>query len=205
MITFDARYLPTAGRPPLWGFFGCVFPAPLLYEAVRIAGLDALDHLATYNRADGGDIVSRAPATASAEEVDSVEWRMMNEKVDLFSPMVGLDFAVYRIPTRLVRERCNLGGPWGVRLGPRARGSLAQRLRDPKKMPPGTRKASPREGFQFSGNPLQMGYPASVNTDSRLGFSVAAYQSWGIAHDHCEAYRSTLVRIEGRLSKGRDG
>ena len=32
-----------------------------------------------------------------------------------------------------------------------------------------------------------------------------AYQSWGVAYDHCEAYLSTLVRIEGRLSKGHDG
>ena len=51
-------------------------------------------------------------------------------------------------------------------------------------------------------NPLQAGYPASVKTDACLGFSVMAYQSRGIAHGHCEAYLSTLVRIEGRLSKG---
>ena len=55
------------------------------------------------------------------------------------------------------------------------------------------------------GNLLQMGYPASMNTNACLGFSVTAYQSWGVARDHCDTYQSTLVRIEGRLFKGHDG
>ena len=114
-------------------------------------------------------------AAAGAEQVDPAEWLMMNEKGDLFSPLVGLDFAAYLTPTRLARERCNLGGPRGVRLGPRVRGSLTHRLRAPKKMPPGTSKASPRAVIQFLGNPLQMGYPASANTDACLGFPVMAH------------------------------
>ena len=129
---------------------------------------------------------------------------MMDEKGDLYSPMVGLDFVVYRIPSRLARGHSNYNGPWAVRLGPRARGSLTQRLRAPKKMPPGTRNASSCGNVQFSGSLLQMGYPASMNTDACLGISVMAHQSWGIVYGHCEAWQSTFVRIEGRLSKGRD-
>ena len=72
-------------------------------------------------------------------------------------------------------------------------------------MPPGTGKASPREVMQLLENPLQVGYPASMDTDACLSFSVAAYQSQDIAHGHCEAYLSTLFRIEGRLSNCRDG
>ena len=101
---------------------------------------------------------------------------MMNEKKELYSPMASLDYVVYRIPQGYVRDHCNTGGPWGVRLGPRARGSLTQKLRAPKKMPPGAREASPREIVQFPDNPLRVGYPASVNTDACSGFSVTAYQ-----------------------------
>ena len=121
---------------------------------------------------------------------------MMNEKGELFSPTVVIDFAAYRIPTRHVREHCNLGGPWGVRLGPRARGSFTQRFRSPEKMPPGMTKASPWEAIQFSGNVLLMGHPASMNTGACLGFSVAANQSWDIAYDHCKASKSILARME---------
>ena len=141
----NATYLPTAGWPPSWDLYGCVHPAPVLYEASQIVGLGALDYRTTHNRSGRRDIVSRALAAAGAEQVDPSEWLTMNEKGGLYSPMVLLVSAVHRIPTRPVRGHCNLGGPWGVRLGPRARGSLAQRLRDPKKMPPGARKASPRE------------------------------------------------------------
>ena len=105
---------------------------------------------------------------------------MVNEKGDLSSPIVLRDYVVYRIPPRLVRDRRNLGGPRGVRFGPRARGSLAQRLRAPKKMPPGARKAAPR-GANSWRTPNQVGYPASVNTDARSGFSATAHQSLDIA------------------------
>ena len=140
----NAFHLATAGWPPYRGLYGRAAPAPFLRKDSQIAGLGALGHRATYNRAEGRDIVSRALATVGAEKVGPAGWLMMDERGDLFSPMVGLDFAVCRISTFLVRDHCNFYGPWGVRLGPRARGPLAQRLRGPKKMPPGTKKASPR-------------------------------------------------------------
>ena len=88
--------------------------------------------------------------------------------------------------------------------------SLLERGRIPyrraqKKMPPGTLKVSPLEVARFLGNPLQVGYPASMNTDAWFGFSVKAYQSRGSAYGHCEAWQSTLVRVEDPSSNGRDG
>ena len=74
----------------------------------------------------------------------------------------------------------------------------------PKFVPPAARKVSPREIVQILGNPDQVGYPASMNTDACLGYSVMGYQSWDVVYDHCEAWKWTLVRLEGRLSKGRD-
>ena len=41
-----------------------------------------------------------------------------------------------------------------------------------------------------------------MNTDACQVYSVMGYQSWGAAYDHCEAWKSTLVKLEGRLSKG---
>ena len=102
---------------------------------------------------------------------------MMHGSGDLFSSMVGLDFVVYRLQQRATRTHPNQHGPWGVRLGPKASGELSQQLRAPTKMPPATRKASPREVIQFLRNPLQIGYPATMITDACLGFCVMAYQA----------------------------
>ena len=138
------------------------------------------------------------------ERVHREEWQMMDVMGNLYPPMVGLDFVVYRLPLRFARGHPNQNGPWGVRSGPQARGSLTQKLRAPKEVPPGTREASSREDIQFLGNPLQAGYPASLNTDACFDFSVMAYRAWDIAHGHCEAWQSTLVRREGPLPKGHD-
>ena len=94
---------------------------------------------------------------------------MMNEKGDMYSPLMVSDFVVYRLPTRLIREHCNSNGPWGCRLGPRARGSLTPRQVAPKYVPPADRKVSPRGIIQILGNHRQIGHPASMNTDARLG------------------------------------
>ena len=152
MIPFDWPSRPKVFRKPLtllpmvglpiWLFLGatlrpqfCMWPLEWQNSAIWISG----------NRAAGTDIASRALVAAGAVQVDPSEGLMMNAKGDRHSPMTMPDYVVYRIPPRPVRDHCNLGGPWGVRLGPRARGSLAQRIRDPKKTPPGASKASPRE------------------------------------------------------------
>ena len=142
---------------------------------------------AIYNRAAGGDIVSRALEEAGAEGVETAEWLMTDEKGDTYSPLAALNYVVYCLPTSFVRGRCNANGPWGVRLGPRARGSLFQLMWAPRHVPPATRKAAPREITQFLGNPLQIGYPAPMNADACLGCSVTGCQSWDVVYDHCDA------------------
>ena len=109
---------------------------------------------------------------------------MMDVNGDMYSPLTVCDFEVYRLPTRKIREHCNSNGPWGCRLGPRARGSLAQRMINPKFVPPAARKVPPREIIQISENPDQAGYPASMNTDACLGYSVTGYQSRDVAWGH---------------------
>ena len=201
----NATYLPVAGWPPYRVVFGCGPPAPVLYEASQIVRHGDLDFRTVYDREARGDVVSRALAAAGAVQVDPAGWAMMNEKGDLYSPTTSLDYVVYRLFPRRVRDHGDSAGTWEVRLGPRARGSPWRKYRAPQNMSPGARKASPREIIQILDNPLQMGYPASVNTDACLVSSVIAFQSGDIAHGHCKAYLSTLARIEGRLSKGHDG
>ena len=72
----------------------------------------------------------------------------------------------------------------------------------PKYVAPATRKVSPREIIQFLGNSSQIGYPATMNTDACLGYSVMGHRSCDVVYDRCEAWMSILVRLEGRLSKG---
>ena len=112
------------------------------------------------------------------------------------------DFVAYLLPVRYIRERCNSNGPWGCRSGSRARGSLTQRMVAPRLVPPAARKVSAHESIQVLGNPPQIGFPASMDTDACLGYSVMAYQRWGVVFDPCGAWKSTIVRLEGRLSKG---
>ena len=72
----------------------------------------------------------------------------------------------------------------------------------PKYVPPAAREVSPREITQVLGNPQQVGYPASMNADACSGCSVMGHQSWGAVYGHCGAWKSTLARSEGRLSRG---
>ena len=130
---------------------------------------------------------------------------MMDEKGDMYSPLMVSDFVVYKLPLRPIREHCHANAPWGCRLGPHMRGSLTQRMIRPKFVSPAARKVSPREIAQVLENPDQVGYPASTNTDACLGKSDMGYQSWDAVYGHCEAWKWTLVRLEGRLSKGNDG
>ena len=49
---------------------------------------------------------------------------------------------------------------------------------------------------------LQIGLPASVNTDWRLGWALFAYMSTEILMNHCHGAQSLLLRVEGVCSKG---
>ena len=43
-----------------------------------------------------------------------------------------------------------------------------------------------------------------MDIDACFGHSVMGYQSWDVVYDHCDDWRTTIVRLEGRLSKGND-
>ena len=149
----NAIDVPTTGWPSYQDLFGRGPPVPLFYEQSQNPGLGEVDPPTTQDRAAGRDIVSRALEQSGAKRAGPAQWLMMNEKGDMYNPMVALDYVEYRLPTRFVRERCNSNGPWECRLGPRARGPLSQRMVAPKYVPPATRKDPPREIIQILENP----------------------------------------------------
>ena len=149
----NAINFPNAGWPSYRTLYGADPPDPLTHADLRAAPLFPLDPKTNNIRESGTDIAPRALAAASAEKVAQEQWVMSNDSGQRCSPLVGLDFVVYRLRDRVTRRHPNHNGPWGVRLGPNANGALAQKFIDPEKMPPGARKASPREIIQFLQNP----------------------------------------------------
>ena len=139
----NATDLPMAGWPSYQELYRCDPPVLAAYEASQIAGLEGVGPRTTCNRVAGRDIVSRALEAAGAVRVDASEWLKMNEKGDMYAPMMVLNYVVYRPPQRSVRDHCNSIGPWGRRLGPRARGSLSQKMHAPRCDPPASRRAPP--------------------------------------------------------------
>ena len=120
----NAIEMPTAGWPTYPALYGREPPLPLFYEQSRIAGWEGVGPTTTQNRSEGRDIISIALARAGAGKVHRGEWLMMDEKGEMYSPLMVSDFVVYRLPHRHIREHDNSNGPWGCRLVPRARGSL---------------------------------------------------------------------------------
>ena len=49
---------------------------------------------------------------------------------------------------------------------------------------------------------LQIGLPASVDTDGKLGWALYAYMSTEILMNHCHGAQSLLLRVDGVCSKG---
>ena len=94
----------------------------------------------------------------------------------------------------------------GIRLGEKASGFWANCVSDLEqpKLPPVLRKINWRELVQISQAPNQLGLPTSLNTDSKLGWSVYTYMSPEILFDKCEGSKSILLRIEGYCSKGHE-
>ena len=123
----------------------------------------------------------------------------------LVPTMEGRPYAIYRLPVRTRRDHPIASGPWALRLGPDASGALGQYINAPRKMAPGIRKASIREVLQVLGNPDQLGYPGTVNSDACLGFSVCAYQSAEVLFDSVQTRDDVLVRLEGLRCKGHNG
>ena len=102
----NAIDLPTARQSPYCDLYG---RGPLV-QWIQIAGLGAVDPLATQNRSAGRDIAPRALEQAGAKRVAPAQWFMMNEEGDMYAPILARDYVAYRLPTRFVRERCNSNG-----------------------------------------------------------------------------------------------
>ena len=87
---------------------------------------------------------------------------------------------------------------------PNANGAPSQESQGPKLMSPAARKVSPRDLLLFLQNPDQVGYPATLDTDACLGFSVASYQAWEILYGSCGAAAFNPVRLSGPVARGHD-
>ena len=103
----NAMDLPIAGWPPYQELCRCDPPVPVVYEASQIAGLEGVGPRTTCYGVVGRDIVSRTLGAAIAVRVDTSEWPMMNEKDDMYAPMMVLNYVVYRLLRRSVRDHCN--------------------------------------------------------------------------------------------------
>ena len=62
----------------------------------------------------------------------------------------------------------------------------------------------PREATGFQHAPMQVGVPATMGADAKLGFSRAEHQSAAIALDICGGRGRGLPRMEGASSRGSD-
>ena len=51
-------------------------------------------------------------------------------------------------------------------------------------------------------NPLQIGFPATINTDACLGFAAYAFQSAEVLFGPVQSTHDILIRLEGRRCKG---
>ena len=125
---------------------------------------------AFYGR-NGEDPLSIALRESKAQKVPSNEWTTMDATGKLVPTTEGRPYAIYSLP---LRERCDhpiASGPWAFRLGPDASGALGRYIPSPRKMAPGNRKASVSEVLQVLGNPVQLGYPSTVNADAALAIA----------------------------------
>ena len=122
----------------------------------------------------------------------------MKEDSTTGTPLAGLHFAVCELKRRNVRSHPIAHCQWGVRLGPNADGAPPHPPVDASC----GQKYLPPELLTFLQNPDQVGYPETLNTDARLGFSVMAYQAWGILYGSCGAASVNPVRPSIPVAKG---
>ena len=160
------------------------------------------DPQTVFYRRNDEDTLSIALRGSNAEKVPNSNWASMDALGKLVPTMEGRPYTIYRLPARARCDHPIATGPWALRLGPDASGALGQYTSAPQKMAPGIRKASIREVLQVLGNPEQLGYPGTVNSDACLGFSVYAYQSAEVLFDSAQTRDDVLVRLEGLRCKG---
>ena len=138
---------------------------------------------------------STALHECGAPDADASEFWAVNGDRSRHFPVANTDFRVNKSPDRQTRMHEDVRRQWGVRFGGNASGAYANHFVNPPYIPPALRRSSPREvlGFLCAGG--QIGSPAPIHTDLRLGYSAMGYQSWQIASISLEARNFILIRI----------
>ena len=139
--------------------------------------------------------VALAFFASGANRVDQREFCLVGGRGDLEIAPAPLQLEVRGIDGRLA-ESGQRDWRIGVRLGPNADGTSAALLRPP---PPGLRRAGVggiSERFSYPG---QVGYPASMDRDAWVGYSIMS----GQASQSCGAQWSLLGRLGGQSMRGR--
>ena len=197
----NAIDFPLAGWPTYEELYGV--PQPRFIKSdesmIRLVAGDPAN--TTFYRQEDGDPVTRALLDHYAELVPNSDWTTLNEKGRLYPSMEGRPYKIYRLPPRMIKDHPTGDGPFALRLGPQGSGELMQWLDTPSAAP-GVRKSSMREVLMLLENPLQIGFPATVNTDACLGFAAYAFQSAEVLFGPVQTTHDILIRLEGRRCKG---
>ena len=158
----NATYFPAAGWPSDRTLYGFALPAPVTGAAFRTSPLFPLGPETLYQREGDMDIASLALAAAGVREAAQAAWLIMNGNGRLCSPVVRLDFAVYRLrdppssdPNAVTRRHPNQDGPRGCAWGRTPLGRYS------KGSPP------PRRCHQERGRPRPGEFPNSFETRGR--------------------------------------
>ena len=198
----NAIAFPLAGWTNYFELYAREPPPFIKSEDSMIALLAGDCHDTAFYRQDDDDPVSIALLEQGAQRVSSLEWTTLNENGHPAPSMEGRPFAIYRLPPRNIMNRPEGNGPFALRLGAQGSGIMMQYLDGPSITAPGIRRCTMREVLQLLENPQQIGYPATVNTDSCLGFATYAYQSAEVLFGPVQARSDLLIRLVGRRCKG---
>ena len=192
------------GWPPFATLYGHPNdPTVLLHDVFAEMPFMHADATSIFIR-NGNDPVLRALRVAEASETAQASFRMCNASLGLHTPLLGSD---YRVWTLKPRNACSRTHEWtvGLRIGDPPSGIQIHKIKRVTQTPPGMRKVNFREALAFLQAPRQIGAPATLNTDSNLGFACYAYQSASVALPPGEAHKHILLRVEGTATRGGSG
>ena len=119
---------------------------------------------------------------------------MLDGLVELETPLTVASLVVWQLPERPA-QRSRRDWRMSVRLGPDARGALANKM---ETLPLAARRGRAREILEVLIPPAQVGYPANMDTGARLEYSAKVYHSAELAFESCDAQRSVPVRVGGK-------
>jgi len=156
------------------------------------------------------DPLTTALKLAGARKVDAnsvgmVTWDAVTQTPRLHYPFgdKALGYTAWKLDKRKAADGKEMHGyHMGIRLGKTASGKWSELIPGPGNTPPAVRKVNFREALMLLESPLQLGLPATIETDACLGWAVYAYQSAEVLLERCERAKEILVRIVGSCSKG---